>query len=50
MLNSQLVLGDLELHLGLVLLQVGESLLQVDILLSLGSHRLIKELSVVLNH
>jgi hypothetical protein len=49
-LDSQLVLSNLELHLRLVLLQVGESLLQINVFLSLGGHRLIKELRIVLDH
>ena len=49
MCNAQLVLSDLVLHLSLVLLEVRESLLQVDVLLPLRSHGLVEEFSVVLD-
>ena len=49
-LDSQLVLSDLELHLGLVLLQISESLLQINVLLSLCCHGLIEKLGIVLNY
>ena len=50
MLDSQLVLGDLELHLSFVLFQVGQPLLQIDVLLSLSGHCLVEELGVVLDY
>ena len=50
MSDSQLILGKLVLHLGFVFLQVRQSLLQVDVLLSLGGHCLVEELGVVLHY
>ena len=50
MLDPKLVLSNLVLHLSLVFFQVSEPLLKVNVLLSLGRHCLVKELSIMLNH
>ena len=50
MCNYKLVLSQLVLHLRLVFFQVCQSLLQMNVLLSLSCHCLIKELGVVLHN
>ena len=50
MLDSELILSNLKLHLRLVFFEVCESLLQIYVFLSLGSHGLVEEFGIVLDY
>ena len=47
--DAKLVLSELILHLSFVLLKISQSLLKVDVLLSLCGHCLIEKLSIMLD-